>query len=72
MNNKGIGLTALLMMMIYYYGLTGTAVIIGSKVNAAAIIGICVWHIPAWEAAKDAHCEKEYQSGNMQCGYQKK
>ena len=33
------------------------------------IVTMAVWHIPAWEKAKDAHCEAAYQSGNMKCGY---
>lgn len=37
------------------------------------VIGLtAIAHIPAWSAAKAAHCESAYQAGDYACGYVKK
>lgn len=35
------------------------------KAAFMAILGACIWHIPAWEHAKDTHTEAIYQAQPM-------
>lgn len=53
-------------------GLILVPMIIGFQVAFAAIALVAMYHIPAWERAKDARCEAAYQAGNMTCGDVKK
>lgn len=54
-------------MFYVAYGLVPTIFL-----GAFTVIGaIALWHIPAWEKAKSAHCEAAYQSGDMNCGDKK-
>lgn len=57
--------------MIYVYSTIGTVGILNAVFVVGPITIVCIWHIPAWEAAKRLHCEKEYQEGDMTCGYRK-
>ena len=46
-------------------------IVVAMWAAAGLVLAACVWHIPAWAAAKSAHCEALYQAGNMGCGYSK-
>lgn len=68
-NKKGLATIVTLFLMAYLY--LGSAVLLNLTFVVMPLTSVCLWHIPAWEAAKKANCEKAYQSGNMNCGYQK-
>lgn len=49
------------------YGHLGasTVALIAFKIAFMSIATACIWHIPAWEKAKDNHTEAIYQSQQM-------
>lgn len=52
MNNKS-GFIAIAIVFTVIFGVIGA---------------VCISKIPAWERAKNAHCEAAYQAGNYKCG----
>lgn len=49
-----------------YLHLGGTVVAVTAfKVAFIAIAAAAIWHIPAWERAKDTHTEAAYQAQQM-------
>lgn len=45
--------------------------VLGVQIGFGLVAAACIWHIPAWSAAKKAGCEAAYQAGDMGCGYKK-
>lgn len=70
MKNKK-GLASLVALFLLVYSTIGTVGILNLVLIVTPLTEVCAWHIPAWEAAKKYHCEKEYQAGDMNCGYRK-
>jgi hypothetical protein len=52
-------------LMLAAHGGVATGVVLGFKIAFLAIAAACIWHIPAWEKAKDTHTEAIYQAQQM-------
>lgn len=57
-NNKG----HVLLGLVYAHLGSTVIAITAFKMAFAAIALAAMWHIPAWEAAKDSHTEAKYQA----------